>query len=155
MKLLVLQHYQKSWIYCYGYCIALLKNPACLYFVCQYCHEHTYIDTGYRGVFKTMRLPSAAARHLEEQRPGRGYHTPGKALVSVQDSLLCYVLKNGTTRVTQAVASELSGVITQRFRFAPVGWLVKNNHPTVSVRMPPVFVCRPNANFSGITKIRL
>ena len=100
MKPLASQRHRKSWIYRYGYRVALLKNPARLYFVCRYCYEHKYIDAGRGGVFETTRSPSAAARHLEERRPGHGYHAPGKTPVAVQESFLRRVLKDGTIRVT-------------------------------------------------------
>ncbi|KAI1684529.1 hypothetical protein KJE20_04813 [Pyrenophora tritici-repentis] len=121
IKPLASQRHRKSWIYRYSYRVALLKNPARLYFVCRYCHEHKYIDAGRGGIFETTRSPSAAARHLEERRSSHSYYAPRKAPVAVQKSFLRRVLKDSTIR---------------RFRLAAVGWLVKKNHPLSEFESP-------------------
>ncbi|KAF1979713.1 hypothetical protein BU23DRAFT_446352, partial [Bimuria novae-zelandiae CBS 107.79] len=46
---------RKSWIYYYGYRVALLKDLSKLYFVCYHCYEHKYIDTSVR-IYKTTLL---------------------------------------------------------------------------------------------------
>jgi hypothetical protein len=52
MKPLSSQKSRKSWIYRYGYRVALLKDPSKLYFVCRHCYEHKYTDTGV-GIYET------------------------------------------------------------------------------------------------------
>ena len=127
---------RKSWIYLYGFRVALLKDPNRIYFVCRYCHERKFIDAGRGGIFETTRAVSAAARHLMEQRPGHSHRAPGKSAVAMQESLLHQVLKVSTTSVSQAVANELISFSTHRFRLAAVGWLVESNHPLSEFKTP-------------------
>jgi hypothetical protein len=129
MKPLASVRTKRSWVYRYGWRVALIQDPDRVFFVCRYCHEHKIIDCGGAGIYETTKAPSSAARHLEEKRRGHGYRAPNKATVVAQESVLRHVLKDGKIRVSQAVANKLSGFNTQRFRLAAVGWLVENNHP--------------------------
>jgi hypothetical protein len=43
MKPLASARARRSWVYRYGWRIALLKDPDRVFFVCQYCHEHRLI----------------------------------------------------------------------------------------------------------------
>jgi hypothetical protein len=129
MKPLASVRTRRSWIYRYGWRVALIKDPDRIFFVCRYCHEHKIINCGGGGIYGTTKAPSSAARHLEEKRRGHSYTAPNKATVVAQESALERALKDGKLRVSQAVANELSGFNTQRFRHAAVGWLVENNHP--------------------------
>jgi hypothetical protein len=88
MKPVAESRQRKSWIYLYGFRVALLKDPNRIYFVCRYCHERKFIDAGCGGIFETTRAVSAAARHLMEQRPGHSHQAPGKSAVAIQESLL-------------------------------------------------------------------
>jgi hypothetical protein len=69
MKPLASARARRSWVYRYGWRVALLKDPDRIFFVCRYCHEHKLIG----GVYKTTRSPSSASRHLEEQKRGHGH----------------------------------------------------------------------------------
>jgi hypothetical protein len=136
MKPLASVRTKRSWIYRYGWRVALIKDPDRIFFVCRHCHKHRIIDCGGGGIYETTKAPSSAARHLEEERRGHGYTAPNKATVVAQESVLGRVLKDGKIRVLQAVANEFSSFNTQRFRLAAVGWLVENNHPLSEFKSP-------------------
>ncbi|KAF1936320.1 hypothetical protein EJ02DRAFT_298222, partial [Clathrospora elynae] len=69
---------KRSWVYCYSWRVALIKDPGCIFFVCYYCHEHKVIDCRGGGIYKTSKAPSLAARHLKEKRRGHSYTAPNK-----------------------------------------------------------------------------
>jgi hypothetical protein len=136
MKPLASVQTKRSWVYRYGWRVALIKDPDRIFFVCRHCHKHKIIDCGGGGIYETTKAPSSAARHLEEKRRGHGYTAPNKATVVAQENVLGRVLKDGKLRVSQAVANEFSGFNTQRFRLAAVGWLIENNHPLSEFKSP-------------------
>jgi hypothetical protein len=107
-----------SWIFQHGYRVVLAGTEE-VYFVCRYCHTHKFQ--------RTHIYPTAAGRHLREQRPGHGHVAPGKPRVAIYETPLRRMLKAGIP-VSQAVVNELGGFNNQRFRLAAVGWLVDNNH---------------------------
>jgi hypothetical protein len=78
MKPLATQRAKRSWVYYYGYRVALLKEPNRLFFVCRYCHQHKIIDAGGAGIYETMLSTSTTARHLSQKKRGHGYLPPGK-----------------------------------------------------------------------------
>lgn len=59
------QKQRKSWIYSYGYRVALIKDPDRLFFVCRYYHQHKWIDAGQGGIYETTLSITTSARHLE------------------------------------------------------------------------------------------
>jgi hypothetical protein len=120
---------KRSWVYCYGWRVTLIKDPDRIFLVCCDCHEHKLMKCGACGIYETTKVPLSAARHLKEKRRGHGYTAPNKLTIVSQESVLGRVLKDGKICVSQAVANEFSGFNTQRFRLAAVGWLVENNHP--------------------------
>jgi len=128
MKPLASVRTKRSWVYRYGWHVALIKDLDRIFFVCRYYHEHKLIKCGARGIYETIKAPSSAVRHLKEKRRGHGYTAPNKPTIVSQESVLGRVLKDSKIRVSQAVANEFSGFNTQRFRLAAVGWLVENNH---------------------------
>ncbi|CAO2655096.1 Nn.00g101600.m01.CDS01 [Neocucurbitaria sp. VM-36] len=111
MKPLSSQKSRKSWIYRYGYRVALLKDPGKLYFVCRHCYEHKYTDTGV-GIYETTLSTSSAQRHLELPKRGHGH---SKSAVAAKPTWLQRLLKDGNNSVSQKVANELAGFNTQRF----------------------------------------
>ena len=123
-----------SWIYQHGYRVVLRSDMETVYFVCNFCHIHKYIDAGLSGVYPSAAT-TGAARHLEEIRPGHGHVRPGKARESYQPSPLRRMFSAGIT-VSQAVANELSNFSIQRFRLTAVEWLVDNNHPISEFEQP-------------------
>ncbi|KAI2484851.1 Dimer-Tnp-hAT domain containing protein [Pyrenophora tritici-repentis] len=120
------QSSRKSWIYRYGWRVALLRDPSKLFFVCRYCYD--YKMTPMSGIYETTRSTTAAARHLEEQKRGHGQSPPGKTAASTKVSWLERMLKQNSGKVSQTTANELLGFNTQRFRMEAVSWLVENNH---------------------------
>jgi hypothetical protein len=130
------QRSRRSWIYRYGYRVALLKDPSRIFFVCHYCHKHKVIDAGGGGIYETTRSTSTSQRHLEEQKRGHGYQPPGKAAVMAKESFLRRVLKDGKVNIMQTVANGFAGFSTQRFRLAAASWLVENNHPLSEFETP-------------------
>ncbi|KAI1567826.1 Dimer-Tnp-hAT domain containing protein, partial [Pyrenophora tritici-repentis] len=121
IKPLSSQKSRKSWIYRYGYRVALLKDPSKLYFVCRYCYEHKYTDTGV-GIYETTLSTSSAQRHLELPKRGHGH---SKSAVAAKPTWLQRLLKDGNNSVSQ-----------KRFRLAAVSWLVENNHPLSEFETP-------------------
>jgi hypothetical protein len=108
MKPLSLQKSRKSWIYCYGYRVALLKDPSKLYFVCCHCYKHKYTDTGV-GIYETTLSMSLVQRHLELPKRGHGH---SKSAVAAKPTWLQRLLKNGNNSVSQKVANKLAGFNT-------------------------------------------
>ncbi|KAI1668043.1 Dimer-Tnp-hAT dimerization containing protein [Pyrenophora tritici-repentis] len=94
------QSSRKSWIYRYGWRVALLRDPSKLFFVCRYCYDHKM--TPMSGIYETTRSTTAAARHLEEQKRGHGQSPPGKTAASTKDfginaqSIGYFVLNNAS-----------------------------------------------------------
>jgi len=129
MKPLASVRTKRSWVFQYGWRVALIKDPVRIFSVCCFCHEHKVIDCRGGGIYETTKAPLSVARHLEEKRRGHSYTAPNKATVVAQETALGCVLKDGKIRVSQAVANKLSGFNTQRFRLAAIGWLVENNYP--------------------------
>lgn len=86
----------------------LLKDLSKLYFVCFYCYEHKYTDTGVR-IYKTTLLTSSAQRHLE--LPKRSYDH-SKSAVAAKTTWLQRLLKDGNNSVLQKVANELASFNT-------------------------------------------
>lgn len=132
MKPLSSARARKSWVFKYGWRVALLKDPDRIFFVCFYCHKHKALG----GVYETTRAPSAAARHLEEKKRGHGYKAPSKAAAVQSKSTLWRAINNNKIAVSQGLANELSGFSTQTFRLAAVSWLVENNHPLSEFKTP-------------------
>ncbi|KAA8623745.1 Dimer-Tnp-hAT domain-containing protein [Pyrenophora tritici-repentis] len=128
------QSSRKSWIYRYGWRVALLRDPSKLFFVCRYCYDHKM--TPMSGIYETTRSTTAAARHLEEQKRGHGQSPPGKTAASTKVSWLERMLKQNSGKVSQTAANELLGFNTQRFRMEAVSWLVENNHPLSEFESP-------------------
>jgi hypothetical protein len=81
MKLLALVQTKRSWVYCHGWRIALIKDPDCIFFVCCHCHKHKIIHCRGSGIYETTKAPSSAALHLKEKQHGYGYTAPNKATV--------------------------------------------------------------------------
>jgi hypothetical protein len=133
-KPLASQRSKRSWVYRHGYRVALLKDLRRLFFVCRYCHERKIIDAGGGGIYETTRSTSTLQRHCEDRKRDHGHQAPDKLAVVPKESFLRRVLVGG--KVSQAVANELSGFNTQRFRLAAVSWLVKNNHPLSEFESP-------------------
>jgi hypothetical protein len=73
MKPIASQRHKKSWVYNYGWRVALRSNPQRIYFVCRYCYEHKLIDLGVTKVYETTNSTSSAHRHLGEKRRGHGH----------------------------------------------------------------------------------
>ncbi|KAA8613761.1 Dimer-Tnp-hAT multi-domain protein [Pyrenophora tritici-repentis] len=71
----------RSWIYCHGYRVALLKDPTRVFFICHWCFKHKLTDIGIR-IYNTSAAVSSAARHLSEQKLGHRLVAPGKTLVA-------------------------------------------------------------------------
>jgi hypothetical protein len=124
---LIIYKYKKSWVYRYGYRVALRSCLSRISWVCHYCYKRKFMDIG-RGVFYTTSSISAASRHLAEEKPSHNIVAPGKTpkaqLLGVYGSLMA-----GKLRVSQAVANELSSFNVQLFRQAAVEWLIANNYP--------------------------
>jgi hypothetical protein len=76
MKPMATQRSKKSWVYRYGYRVALRKDPTRIYFVCRYCHKHKFIDAGVSQIYETTRSTSATQRHLREKRRGHNHQAP-------------------------------------------------------------------------------
>jgi hypothetical protein len=104
--------------------------------VCQYCHEHKFIDAGHGGIFETSRAVSAAARHLEERKTGHSHRAPSKPAIIERKSFIQRVFTDGKIRVSQEVANDLPGFNTHYFRLAAVSWLVDSDHPLSEFETP-------------------
>jgi hypothetical protein len=132
------QKQRKSWVYRYGYRVALIKDPDRLFFVCRYCHQHKWIDAGQGGIYETTLSTSTSARHLEQLRRGHSLAAPGKAHSATKAGKggLRAILKATTLKVSQSLANELGGFNCQAFRHTAVAWLVDGNHPLSEFEKP-------------------
>lgn len=125
---------KKSWVFQYGYRVALKQAPAQLeanepertFFVCRWCHQNTPASS----VIEVTDATSSVAKHLGRQRRGHRLTARGKQLPQLPggQSTILDALKKGVV-VPQAVANELGNFDVQGFRLAAVQWLVENNHP--------------------------
>jgi hypothetical protein len=88
------------------------------------------------GIYKTTRLTTVAARHLEGQKRGYGQNLPSKTAASTKVSWLERMLQQNSSKVSQTAANKLLGFNTQRFRIAAVSWLVKNHYPLSKFKSP-------------------
>jgi hypothetical protein len=124
------QKQKKSWIYCYGYRVALWRAYTKIWFVCKYCYEHKVIDARSSGLFDVSSATTAASTYLQQNLRGHGYYKEGKkpltTLKGGQRSL-AQMLASGV-RVAQGAANAMGNFNVQRFRLAAVLWLVDNNH---------------------------
>jgi hypothetical protein len=81
MKLLASVRTKRSWVYCYGWRVALIKDPDRIFFVCCHCHKHKIIDCRGSGIYETTKAPLSAVHHLKEKRHSHDYTAPNKATV--------------------------------------------------------------------------
>jgi hypothetical protein len=132
------QKQRKSWVYRYGYRVALIKDPDRLFFVCRYCHQHKWIDAGQGSIYKTTLSTSTSARHLKQLRRGHSLAAPGitHSATKAGKGGLRAILKATTVKVSQSLANELRGFNCQAFRHAAVAWLVDGNHPLSEFEKP-------------------
>jgi hypothetical protein len=107
----LLQSLRKSWIYRYGWRVALLRDPSKLYFVCRYCYGHKITPTS--RIYETTRSTTVAAQHLEEQKHGHDQNPPGKTAASTKVSWSERMLKQNSGKILQTAANELLGFNTK------------------------------------------
>ncbi|KAI1522867.1 Dimer-Tnp-hAT domain containing protein, partial [Pyrenophora tritici-repentis] len=131
------QKQRKSWIYRYGYRVALIKDPDRLFFVCRYCHQHKWIDARQGGIYETT-LSTTSACHLEQVRRGHSLTAPSKthSITKAGKGGLRALLKAASVKVLQGLANELGGFDCQAFRHAAVAWLIDSNHPLSEFQKP-------------------
>ena len=116
---------RKSWVYNYGYRVALLSNPERVFFVCRECHQNKKLDATGCGLLEATSATSSAAAHLmKKHRIAPTGKLPVKLPVG-QKSLT--MLTGAGVRISQAVANEIGNFDVQAFRLAAVTWLVDNN----------------------------
>jgi hypothetical protein len=130
MKPVATQKHRKSWIYRYGYRVALLNLPKRIFFVCKYCHQHKIIEAGGSGVFEVSKATTSASTHLGQPIKGHNVTAAGvKTAVQMPggQKSLAQFFKSGV-EVSQDTANELGNFNVQQFRLAAVLWLVDNNH---------------------------
>jgi hypothetical protein len=106
---------RKSWIFCYGWRVALLRDLSRLFFVCRYCYDHKMPPMS--GIYETTRSTTAAAWHLEEQKHSHGQNPPGKTAANTKVSWVEHMLKQNSGKVLQTAANKLLGFNTQHFKW--------------------------------------
>lgn len=125
---------KKSWIWQYGYRVALLRDPKRTFFVCKYCHQRKLLRS-YPDVTKST---SNAIGHLSMKLPGHNFDRKGnvsKPQLGPGQTTLAVMIEAGLG-VPQDIANSLGNFNVQRFRYAAVAWLVDNNHPLREFETP-------------------
>jgi hypothetical protein len=119
---------KKSWVFKYGYRVALLRDPARTYWICKHCHQHKVHSFKPLEVTKST---TAAITHLAQVRAGHCLKRdgkPAKTVLPAGQKSLQSLIKSGF-HIAQEVANELGNFDVQAFQYAAVTWLVENNHP--------------------------
>ena len=75
---------RKSWVWQYGYRVALRADPTRTYFVCRYCHQRKAGDS----VAEVTKATSSASAHLALNKPGHRIYKTGAALPQRETSQL-------------------------------------------------------------------
>jgi hypothetical protein len=107
----------KSWIYRYGYRVALRSNLNELYFVCKYCHKRRSVD----GILKVTQSTSSAINHLRQLKAGHNITSNGlKALQRAPDQQSLAIVAESGVNISQEFVNVIGAVNVQAFRYAVV-----------------------------------
>ena len=127
---------KKSWVYEYGYRVALLKDPSRTFWVCRVCYNNRWSRD--KIVHEATLSTLGALKHMALNRPGHRRDRRGNVATSErapgQQSLKFAV--DGGLLLTQETANLVGNFNVQDFRYAAVSWLVDNNYPLREFETP-------------------
>jgi hypothetical protein len=66
---------KKSWVYIYGYCVAMIAEPYRTFWVCRVCYENKWSRD--KPIHEIIFLISGAIKHLMLDRPGHRRNCKG------------------------------------------------------------------------------
>jgi hypothetical protein len=120
------QKRKKSWVYKWGYRVALGTDMERTFWICHDCHQRKVLDVTGEGAAETTSATSSAGKHLKTKhyitKDGVGQRP---APTGGQKSLT--MLVGSGVAVSQEVANKIGHFDVQAFRLAAVTWLVDNN----------------------------
>ena len=118
------QTQRKSWVYRYGYRVALQRNPIRIFWACHICQRNKRLN---HAVLETTTATSSVQSHLRRrhQIDSSGHMTT--RLPAGQRTLS--MLAGSGVLVSQRIANEIGQFDVQAFRLAAVHWLVDCNIP--------------------------
>jgi hypothetical protein len=119
---------RKSWVWQYGYRVALRANPLRTYFICRYCFQHRALDIN-GGVVEVTKATSSASAHLALNKPGHRISKTGTISHREEGQLTIAMAVACGVDVSQSAANALGNFDVQRFRLSAIQWLVDNNPP--------------------------
>lgn len=82
---------KKSWVFRYGYRVALRKDLERTFFICKYCHQRKILDVSGIGMAEVTYATSSASAHLATDKPGHRLTKLG--------TVLKLMLKGGQTSI--------------------------------------------------------
>lgn len=129
---------RKSWIFRYGYRLALRVDPTRTFFLCKYCHQHRLYDATGVGLSEITQATTSASHHLAITKTGHRIVRTGVWQLKLREAgqtTIAMAASKGIA-VSQAVANELGNFDIQRFQLAGFTWLVENNHPLSEFEKP-------------------
>jgi hypothetical protein len=124
----------KSWVYKWGYRVALLKDMSRIYWICRDCHQRKVLDITGEGAAETTSATSSTAKHLLTKHRITKAGVVPRTLRNGQQSL-AMLAGNGVV-VSQETANAVGNFDIQAFRLAAVTWLVDNNIPLSQFEQP-------------------
>ena len=119
---------RKSWVWQYGYRVALRVNPSRTYFICRYCFQHRALDIN-GGIAEVTKATSSASAHLALNKPGHRISKTGTIPHREEGQLTIAMAVARGVDVSQSAANALGNFDVQRFRLSAIQWLVDNNLP--------------------------
>jgi hypothetical protein len=126
---------KKSWVYDYGYRVALRSDMSRIFWVCKICHVAK--STRANPIVETTSSTSGALRHLRKDLPGHRRNANGFIRVVPDQGQQSIKFAAGTgLHLSQGAANTLGNFDIQGFRYAAVSWLIDNNHPLREFETP-------------------
>jgi hypothetical protein len=142
-KLLRTQKHMQSWVYNYGYPVALRTNMNRIFWICQVCHQNKWI--GDKSIHKMTASTSGAIKHMGIKKALHNRDNKGNIVTEAKPAdgqTTLDFLGRACVKVTQDVANAIGNFDVQynalrktRLTFSRGDWDPRNTprHPTLLV----------------------